>query len=374
MTQVLSGHCLDDTGGYVPLNADRLRDEWQAVREGSYSIDPSASRARAIAWHLQEGADLEEARLRRVPTAPFERLEKYRVGWEEGTKEVGRELLFHLDRLIELEPDKAPWRSWRAHVYAHAGEYDKAVAGYTSAIKLGANDASTFLGRAEAYAGKKQWNKAVADYTDAAGLQPANHLIWDGRAQAHGELGDFNRAATDLAKAVERASEEETLWYELALAHLGAGRIADYRQTCAGMLKTFEKSEFNIDETLAWTCVLAPDAVANYQRVVELAEQVVKGAPKNPDALRTLGAVYYRAGRYDEALKRLLEAVELQEDLVSAWLFVALTHHRLGNPVESHKWLDKAVKYDAASLSWDERLKLQLLRTQAEALIKGGRL
>jgi tetratricopeptide (TPR) repeat protein len=226
-------------------------------------------------------------------------------------------------------------------------------------------------GRAEARAGNKQWTKAIADYTEASKLRPGDYLIWDGRAQAYGELGDFTAAAADLAKAIEKSNRQDSLWYELALVHLGTGQVGDYRRTCADMLKTFGKSDF-IEETLAWTCALGPNAVADFPRVVEIAEEVVKIKPKDPDAVRTLGAVYYRAGRYDAALKRLQEAVELEKDLVSAWLLLALAHHRLGNTDEATKWLDKAIEYNTAPLSWDERLKLRLLRTEAEALIKSG--
>jgi WD40 repeat protein/tetratricopeptide (TPR) repeat protein/tRNA A-37 threonylcarbamoyl transferase component Bud32 len=371
LARALSGHWLDDTGGYVPLKPDQLQNDWQAVRESYYPIDPKASQAEAIAWYRQEAAEFEKARVRRVSAAPFERLEKYRKGWEEGTKDVGRELLFHLDRLIELEPEKAGWRAWRAHVYAHARQCGMAVEEYTSAIKLGANDAATYRGRAEAHAGNKQWTKAIADYTEASKLRPGDYLIWDGRAQAYGELGEFTAAAADLAKAIEKANRQDSLWYELALAHLGSGQVRDYRRTCADMLKTFDKSDF-IEETLAWTCALGPHAVTDFPRVVEIAEEVVKYKPKDPDALRTLGAVYYRAGRYEIALKRLQEAIELEKDLVSAWLFLALAHHRLGNAEEATKWLAKAIEYNTAPLSWDERLKLRLLRTEAEALIKGA--
>jgi hypothetical protein len=60
------------------------------------------------------------------------------------------------------------------------------------------------------------------------------------------------------------------------------------------------------------------------------------------------------------------------------WLFLALTHERLGHAEQARQWLDKAVREiepppaerakDPAP-TWNRKLTLQLLRGEAEALI-----
>ena len=68
----------------------------------------------------------------------------------------------------------------------------------------------------------------------------------------------------------------------------------------------------------AWSCALADDAVDDYSLPVALAERAVELDPDNDFHLKTLGAVLYRAGRFDEALAKLNEADELQGD-PNAW-------------------------------------------------------
>jgi hypothetical protein len=51
-----------------------------------------------------------------------------------------------------------------------------------------------------------------------------------------------------------------------------------------------------------------------------------------------------------------------------------MTHQRLGHPKEGRKWLDKAIKQMKEEMKnpgvpWTDRLTLQLLRRQAEALL-----
>ena len=83
----------------------------------------------------------------------------------------------------------------------------------------------------------------------------------------------------------------------------------------AAMLERFGHSP-DVDSAYwtAWTCVLAPDAVADCQLVVQLAEKTLAADPKNCDKLQHLGAVLYRAGRFSEGLGRFEPAVQADPD------------------------------------------------------------
>jgi tetratricopeptide (TPR) repeat protein len=111
---------------------------------------------------------------------------------------------------------------------------------------------------------------------------------------------------------------------------------------------------------------------------------------RNYRSLNQYGAVLYRAGRYEESLKRLAEAEaayrtddEKMTDIACNWLFLAMAHHRLGHNEEARRWHDMALaRIDqelgkeseergvATSLPWNRRLTLQLLRREAEELLK----
>ena len=131
------------------------------------------------------------------------------------------------------------------------------------------------------------------------------------------------------------------------------------------------------------------DAVADPERLVRCAaERSAALNPKNVWNDGFLGRALYRAGRYDEAVKRLGKYAALDGQVDSPYysLFLALAHHGLGHAGEARTWLGKAEKAldrDLAKpsrgsmaetgLKWNQRLELSLLRREAEALIKEGR-
>jgi tetratricopeptide (TPR) repeat protein len=127
----------------------------------------------------------------------------------------------------------------------------------------------------------------------------------------------------------------------------------------------------------AWVCVRVPGVVADPQLPVKLAERALAKEPGDSNYLNTCGAALYRAGRFEDAVKRLQEAIKAEgaEGTVWDFFFLALAHHRLGNAAEARQWFDKAVRWidqpprdgdDPAKWSWGQRLDLQLLRREAE--------
>jgi Tfp pilus assembly protein PilF len=91
--------------------------------------------------------------------------------------------------------------------------------------------------------------------------------------------------------------------------------------------------------------------------------------------LANLGAALYRAGRFEEAVRRLNESIETRGggSLPRGFAFLALAHHRLGHRDEAKRWLDKLIASranEASSSSWDD-MALGILRREAEALIAG---
>jgi hypothetical protein len=91
------------------------------------------------------------------------------------------------------------------------------------------------------------------------------------------------------------------------------------------------------------------------------------------DAVTTLGAVLYRAGRSDQAIGRLEEAIRARGGAGSPrdCAFLALAYHRLGHGAEARGWLDRLREHrpseDPAQF-WDE-LEVRLLPSEAEAVI-----
>jgi tetratricopeptide (TPR) repeat protein len=88
--------------------------------------------------------------------------------------------------------------------------------------------------------------------------------------------------------------------------------------------------------------------------------------------LSPLGAALYRAGRYDEAIRRLQEQIrERGRGDAFEYAFLSMAHHRLGHREEALRWLDQLRQYQPFNdpdYFWYD-LQMRLLRSEAEAVI-----
>jgi tetratricopeptide (TPR) repeat protein len=199
-------------------------------------------------------------------------------------------------------------------------------------------------------------------------------------------LGQWEKAAADLERAVEQTPEGVMLHYWLSLARVGTGDMAGYRRACAAMVDRFGQTDkADVAHWAAWTSVLAPNGVKDWDRLVKLAEMALRTDPKSERFSSTLGATLYRAGRFGEAIQRLKEVVGWDQAETTwirtspsyAWFFLAMAHQRLGQTEEGRKCLDEGIKgmeqeTKNKDLPWNHRLTLQLLRREAEELVKGS--
>ncbi len=89
----------------------------------------------------------------------------------------------------------------------------------------------------------------------------------------------------------------------------------------------------------------------------KLTTSAVANSEADPDKvfhLKNLGAVFYRAGRFDEALARFDEAESLQGEpdaqanssAAYTWFFLAMTHYRLGNVDEARQVVRESSRLD----------------------------
>jgi serine/threonine-protein kinase len=181
-------------------------------------------------------------------------------------------------------------------------------------------------------------------------------------------------AIAHFTKARERAPEDAWAWYFEAIARLGTGDGDGYQKTCRTMLERFGNTKHQgATERVLYACVVAPGAVTDATRLVPLAWI---GAPSGKAGARIMGAALYRAGRYEEAVRRLTEATETERGGWD-WFFLAMAHHQLGRATEAQNALkrgaeaaDRAGK--APTFPWYARVEEDHLRREAEALLGGA--
>jgi tetratricopeptide (TPR) repeat protein len=206
-----------------------------------------------------------------------------------------------------------------------------------------------------------------ADFSKYLTLNAQDHDAWHRRGLVRFQIGAWEEASADFRKALELDPASAVYWLSRHAAHAQQGQQ---------------------DQALeSWNQVVKHSPfvqVRGDSRAVALAEKAVAVSPMYGN-INTLGTVLYRAGRFEEAIRKLQEGMKLHGQNGNAWdwLFLAMAHHRLGHASEARQWLNRAIDWMAQfeagkvkdafygiTLNWNLRLELQLFRREAEALIK----
>jgi tetratricopeptide (TPR) repeat protein len=231
----------------------------------------------------------------------------------------------------------------------------QAVAVYSLALALCPINPEAYLQRGRAYGSLKEAQKAIADYSMFLALVPPADKrrpeVLVRRSLSYQLLKDTPHALADLRQAL-KLDLDQSLRSELALA-------------CNNM---------------AWQLVTGPAQERDPAQALPLAEKAVALRPEGPSYRNTLGAAYYRLGRYGPAVEALERSLrETQGEYAAAYdlFFLAMCHARRGAAAKAKGCYDRAVTWVQGRrnrLPAGAEQELDALRAEAEAeLAKGPR-
>jgi hypothetical protein len=159
------------------------------------------------------------------------------------------------------------------------------------------------------------------------------------------------------------------------------------------MLARFSQTDnlMRIGERTAKTCLMVPNAVDDLGPVLQLTEQAVAGTEQHVGYrwfLLTKGMADYRTGHFAAAIDALNKAVSQRDPRYSyssegagtAFLFLAMAHHQLGNADHARQALEQArlvvPRYTKIGWNknvgsyWRDWLMFQIVRHEAEQLVQ----
>jgi tetratricopeptide (TPR) repeat protein len=227
-------------------------------------------------------------------------------------------------------------------------------------------------------------------------LQPMGDVAREGfvlRGLANASLNRLEPAVADYQRFLIDPDVSLLFRYQYAMLLLATGRLGEYRAAVERLHDRFGREQ-NPSQILPvlQAARLADGAVADYEPLVQIAAKLVEANNDKFPFVRTHGHLLYRAGRYREAVNRLEEAFALGKQthpfLILDGFFLAMAHHRLGHAeaardrlARTEQAMDKLMadpKVDAifaavkAQNNWANRLVAELVRAEAEALIRGA--
>ena len=114
------------------------------------------------------------------------------------------------------------------------GDYDKAIADFTDAIRLESQNAEAYSYRGFAYWKKHDYDLAIADCNDAIRLDPKLASAYRNRGGAHAEMGDGDLAFADLTEAIRLDPKDAKAYFWRGLGYHANGHfdkaIADFTE------------------------------------------------------------------------------------------------------------------------------------------------
>jgi tetratricopeptide (TPR) repeat protein len=253
-------------------------------------------------------------------------------------------------------------------------------------------DARTALGAAQFRLGKDQ--EAITTLSENKDARGA--FDWLFLAMAHRRLGHEQTAQQWLERSLEWFEQyassrnmgpgflslevDDRLFLLRLLAEEAATLIWGPGSSARIDLFLAEKAQARNPDSalacnnLAWLLVTGPAALRNPKRALELVEKAMKLATQVSEYHNTLGVVYFRLGRYPDALLALQTSRNREKPEYAAYnlYFLAMCHHRLGNKGKAADCFKRAcLSHDENELTFSasERAELRAFRAEAEELL-----
>ncbi|GAB6392266.1 MAG: tetratricopeptide repeat protein [Treponematales bacterium] len=126
---------------------------------------------------------------------------------------------------IRLEPDDAKHLIDRGLAYEDKGDYDRAIADYTQAIRLDPDNVDAYYNRDNAYFnGKKDYDRAIADYNQAIRLDPNYANAYNDRGCVYYLKGNHDRAIVDYSEAIRLNPNHTNAYGNRSVAYYAKGQ------------------------------------------------------------------------------------------------------------------------------------------------------
>jgi len=115
----------------------------------------------------------------------------------------------------------------RGFAYSKKGEYDRAIADYTSGLELDPKNERLYQARASAYESTKRYDKALDDWSKAIAAAPGETSYLN-RARLYRDQGQYDKAIADYGSAIRLDPEKAQQGYLLrAAVYYEKGAFAD---------------------------------------------------------------------------------------------------------------------------------------------------
>ena len=275
-----------------------------------------------------------------------------------------------LEKLLPHAPRSYELQELLGMVYAGLSENDKAVDHLKAAVEIKPDlaEARINLGATLARGGKSEW--AAEQFQKAVALEPKNFDANHNLAEFYIQSGKIAEAQPYLAQAQQVRPDSYDNGYNLVMADFLLDKRAEARQVINELLKGKDTGELRnllgqIDEKDGKYVEAANDYEAaahldpsednlfdwgsemllhrTYEPAIAIFEQGVERFPKSPRMYIGLGLADYSRGKYDDAIKALVSAADLNPSDPRAYVFLSKAYN--SSPLQADEVIQRFRRY-----------------------------
>jgi Tfp pilus assembly protein PilF len=198
-------------------------------------------------------------------------------------------------------------------------------------------------------------------------MSPFNYQAYMQRGIAHTRLREWRPAIDDFSMVLTLLpSDAKTRVRALVQRSYNYGQIKDYSRTLDDLQQALklDPDDLQACNNLAWLYATGPENLRSPELALPLAQKAVDKAANKWEFLNTLGVVFYRLGKYEQAIATLERSLREGNNQAAAFdlFFLAMCHARLGDAAKAQDCYDRAVQWiqehqDQVTPEWAEELK-----------------
>jgi tetratricopeptide (TPR) repeat protein len=216
---------------------------------------------------------------------------------------------------LRLQPGMGAAHMGRGQAQLKLGRLDLAIGDFSEAARLAPWDWQPLYRRGLARAARKQHAEAIDDFTQVIRLAPEQSEAYLQRALAFTQLGQYDLAIRDYSDQIQLDPQSPLAYNFRARLYQRQGNPAA-ALTDLEAVTQLDPANANAHCQLAWirsTCAQA--ALRDGSRAIEAATLACQLTDwKKAHCLDALAAALAEAGRFDEAVARARQALELAPD------------------------------------------------------------
>ena len=222
------------------------------------------------------------------------------------------EAAIHLQKAIDLEPDKAIYHTHLAKISYEQAEFDRACEHLKKSLQLNPHQVDAHVELAIVFSKLNQHEQAISHLTEALRLRPEETPILNKMGKAHDKLQNTEEAVRYLSQSLHINPDQPEIQNKLATIYHQQGETAKAIDHWYAALQC-KPDWISVLNNLAWIKACNEnEKYRNPEEAVKLAQLAGKLTKfKIPEVLDSLAAALASAGRFSEAVETASKAVKL---------------------------------------------------------------